>query len=90
MPGRSPAASGVLSSFVMLVAVYARSRTHPRPVVDLTLFRIPSFRWGTIGTLLFFGLGFGLDRWLGTTPLFMILLVVIYILQAIVNRTMVQ
>jgi len=30
-----------------------------------------------IGTLLFFGLGFGLDRWLGTTPLFMILLVVV-------------
>ena len=40
-------------ALAMLVGVYARSRTHPRPAVDLTLFRIPSFRWGTIGTLLF-------------------------------------
>lgn len=30
-----------------------RSARHPRPAVDLTLFRVPSFRWGTIGTFLF-------------------------------------
>jgi F0F1-type ATP synthase assembly protein I len=30
-----------------------------------------------IGTLVFFGAGFALDRWLGTTPLFMIGLVVV-------------
>jgi F0F1-type ATP synthase assembly protein I len=30
-----------------------------------------------IVTLLFLGVGFGLDRWIGTTPLFMIVLVVI-------------
>lgn len=27
--------------------------------------------------LLFFGLGFGIDRWLGTTPLFMVVLSVL-------------
>lgn len=30
-----------------------------------------------IGTLIFFGVGFALDLWLGTTPLFMIALVVV-------------
>ena len=30
-----------------------RCLRHPRPVVDLSLFRIPSFRDGTLGTLLF-------------------------------------
>ncbi len=30
-----------------------RSRRHPHPVVDLTLLSIPSFRQGTVGTLIF-------------------------------------
>lgn len=34
-------------------AAVARSLRHPRPAVDLDLFRIPSFRIGTIGTALF-------------------------------------
>ena len=38
---------------VALAIVVIRSARHPRPAVDLTLFRVPSFRWGTIGTLLF-------------------------------------
>lgn len=38
---------------LLLAAVVARSRTHPRPIVDLALMRIPSFRQGTLGTLLF-------------------------------------
>ena len=33
--------------------VVVRCLSHPRPIVDLSLFRIPSFRQGTIGTLLF-------------------------------------
>jgi EmrB/QacA subfamily drug resistance transporter len=37
----------------LLTAVVVRSRTHPRPIVDLELLRIPSFRQGTLGTLLF-------------------------------------
>ena len=38
---------------ILLAAVVVRSRTHPRPLVDLELFRIRSFRLGTLGTLLF-------------------------------------
>jgi EmrB/QacA subfamily drug resistance transporter len=38
---------------LLLWAVVARCRTHPRPIVDLELLRIPSFRHGTVGTLLF-------------------------------------
>lgn len=38
---------------VLLGAVIERSRRHPRPIVDLALMRIPSFRQGTLGTLLF-------------------------------------
>ena len=38
---------------ILLAVVVARCRTHPRPVVDLALLRIPSFRDGTLGTLLF-------------------------------------
>jgi len=38
---------------VLLAAVVVRSRRHPRPIVDLDLLRIPSFRQGTLGTLLF-------------------------------------
>ena len=38
---------------VLLAVVGRRCVTHPRPIVDLSLFRIPSFRDGTLGTLLF-------------------------------------
>ena len=38
---------------LLLAAVIARCLTHPRPIVDLALMRIPSFRHGTLGTLLF-------------------------------------
>jgi EmrB/QacA subfamily drug resistance transporter len=38
---------------VLLAWVVARCVTHPRPIVDLALLRIPSFRDGSIGTLLF-------------------------------------
>ncbi len=38
---------------VLLGAVVVRSRSHPRPIVDLELFGIRSFRIGTLGTLLF-------------------------------------
>lgn len=36
-----------------LAATVWRSLRHPRPALDLTLLKVPSFRWGTIGTLLF-------------------------------------
>ena len=38
---------------VLLAVVVARCLSHPRPIVDLALMRIPSFRQGTLGTLLF-------------------------------------
>jgi EmrB/QacA subfamily drug resistance transporter len=38
---------------ILLALVVVRSRRHPRPVVDLALFRIRSFRLGTLGTTLF-------------------------------------
>lgn len=38
---------------VLLAVVVVRSLRHPRPIVDLELLRIPSFRRGTLGTLLF-------------------------------------
>jgi EmrB/QacA subfamily drug resistance transporter len=38
---------------VLVAAVVARCMRHPRPIVDLALMRIPSFRRGTLGTLLF-------------------------------------
>jgi EmrB/QacA subfamily drug resistance transporter len=38
---------------LLLATVVARSVRHPRPIVDLALLRIPSFRQGTLGTLLF-------------------------------------
>ena len=40
-------------SALLLGVVIARCVRHPRPVVDLSLMRIPSFRHGTLGTLLF-------------------------------------
>jgi EmrB/QacA subfamily drug resistance transporter len=43
----------IAGSLVLLGVVVARSHRHPRPVVDLNLFRIASFRTGTLGTLLF-------------------------------------
>jgi EmrB/QacA subfamily drug resistance transporter len=47
----------VLGSFAGAVVLTAfvgyRCVRHPRPIVDLSLFRIPSFRDGTLGTLLF-------------------------------------
>lgn len=48
----------------------------PRTIInaDDALARGLDFAFVTLG---FFGVGFLLDRWLGTTPLFMILLVVI-------------
>lgn len=48
----------------------------PRTIItaDDALARGLDFAFVTLG---FFGVGFVLDRWLGTTPLFMILLVVI-------------
>jgi EmrB/QacA subfamily drug resistance transporter len=45
---------GAFAGAAALVAVVGyRCVRHPRPVVDLSLFRIPSFRDGTLGTLLF-------------------------------------
>ena len=38
---------------LLLVLVAMRCLSHPRPVVDPALLRIPSFRQGTLGTLLF-------------------------------------
>lgn len=38
---------------VLLAAVVARSRTHPRPIVEPALFAHASFRAGNLGTLLF-------------------------------------
>ena len=50
----SPAVLGCFAiAAVLLAAVVVRSRTHPRPLVDLELFRIRSFRIGTLGTMLF-------------------------------------
>jgi EmrB/QacA subfamily drug resistance transporter len=47
----------VLAAFAGAAALTAvvgyRCVRHPRPIVDLSLFRIPSFRDGTLGTLLF-------------------------------------
>lgn len=42
-----------LGAALLLGAVIARCLRHPRPIVDLALMRIPSFRQGTLGTLLF-------------------------------------
>jgi EmrB/QacA subfamily drug resistance transporter len=51
------ASAATLGSFaaaaVLLAWVVARCLRHPRPIVDLALLRIPSFRHGTLGTLLF-------------------------------------
>jgi EmrB/QacA subfamily drug resistance transporter len=51
------ASAATLGSFggaaLLLAAVVQRCRSHPRPIVDLELMRIPSFRHGTVGTLLF-------------------------------------
>jgi MFS family permease len=50
----SPEVLGAFAGSAALIAVVGyRCLRHPRPVVDLTLFRIPSFRDGTLGTLLF-------------------------------------
>lgn len=50
----SPATLATFAGAAIAAAILvARSARHPRPAVDLTLFRVPSFRWGTIGTLLF-------------------------------------
>jgi len=50
-------ATGTLGSFAagagLLAAVAARSRTHPRPIVEPALFAHASFRIGNLGTLLF-------------------------------------
>lgn len=42
---------------ILGVAFVMRSRRHPAPALDLTLFRIPSFRWGNVATAAF-GLSF--------------------------------
>jgi EmrB/QacA subfamily drug resistance transporter len=50
----SAATLGCFAGAAILTAwVAMRCRTHPRPIVDPALMRIPSFRTGTIGTLLF-------------------------------------
>jgi EmrB/QacA subfamily drug resistance transporter len=50
----SAATLGCLATSVLLLgAVGVRCLSHPRPIVDLALLRIPSFRQGTLGTLLF-------------------------------------
>jgi MFS family permease len=40
-------------ALLLLAAVLVRCVRHPRPIVDLSLLRIPSFRDGTLGTLVF-------------------------------------
>jgi EmrB/QacA subfamily drug resistance transporter len=51
------ASTGVLGCFaasaLLLAAVAARCRTHPRPIVEPALFAHGSFRVGNLGTLLF-------------------------------------
>src|SRR6202008_4506522 len=50
-------AAGTLGSFAagaaLLTAMIARSRSHPRPIVEPELFTHRSFRLGNFGTLLF-------------------------------------
>jgi len=49
---------GAIAIGLVLGAVFvARSRTQAAPALDLTLFRIPSFRWGNLATAIF-GLSF--------------------------------
>lgn len=49
-----PATVGAFAAAVVLLGVVVRRCvTHPRPLVDPALFRIPSFRWANLGTLLF-------------------------------------
>jgi EmrB/QacA subfamily drug resistance transporter len=43
---------GVLG-LLLLVGVVARSARHPRPVLDLALYRIPSFRWSNVVAIVF-------------------------------------
>lgn len=43
--------------FVVAAGFVVRSLRHPSPALDLTLFRIPTFRWGNIATFVF-GLSF--------------------------------
>ena len=47
----------VLVGLVLVAAFVARSRAQAAPAIDLTLFRIPSFRWGNVATAVF-GLSF--------------------------------
>jgi len=47
----------ILAGVLLGVAFVLRSRRHPAPALDLTLFRIPSFRWGNVATAAF-GLSF--------------------------------
>lgn len=51
--GSAETVASLAGAGLLLGAVVARSRRHPRPIVDLALMRIPSFRQGTLGTLLF-------------------------------------
>ncbi|WP_320671752.1 MFS transporter [Patulibacter defluvii] len=48
---RTLAAAAV--ALLLTAIVVRRCLTHPRPLVDPALLRIPSFRWGNLGTLLF-------------------------------------
>lgn len=41
------------ASAVLFTATYLRGRKHPRPVLQPELFRLPTFRDGNIGTMLF-------------------------------------
>jgi MFS family permease len=51
--GSAPTLGSLAGAAVLLAAVVRRCQTHPRPIVDLALLRIRSFRLGTLGTLLF-------------------------------------
>ena len=52
---RTATAIGV--GILLVVAFVARSRTQAEPAIDLSLFRIPSFRWGNLA-MASFGLAF--------------------------------
>lgn len=50
----TPRTLGAFALATLLLALVARRCvTHPRPLVDPALMRIPSFRWANVGTLLF-------------------------------------
>ena len=51
--GSSRIVGAFVLAAVLVAVVVQRCRTHPKPIIEPDLMRIPSFRWGNVGTFLF-------------------------------------